>query len=46
MFRKNEGHLNPPEVSSINALPDKQRQRLEASWAGIIIAIDSQEQKF
>ena len=34
MFRSNKRHLQPALISNINDLPAKQRQRLEASWAG------------
>jgi hypothetical protein len=34
MFRKNEQHLQKPLFSGLNELPDKLRERLEASWAG------------
>jgi hypothetical protein len=34
MFRSNKRHQQPALISSINELPEKQRQRLEASWAG------------
>lgn len=35
MFRKNDAHRQPPLLSSVRLLPEKQRQRLEASWAGV-----------
>ncbi len=35
MFRKNEKHLQPALLSQINQLPERQRQRLEQSWAGV-----------
>ena len=34
MFRSNKRHLQPALISSVNELPEKQRRRLEASWAG------------
>jgi hypothetical protein len=34
MFRKNEHHLQMPLFGSIDSLPKKQQERLEASWAG------------
>ena len=34
MFRKNDQHLQMPMFSSIDSLPDKQRKRLDDSWAG------------
>jgi hypothetical protein len=34
MFRSNKRHLQPALISNVNDLPEKQRQRLEASWAG------------
>ena len=34
MFRKNDQHLQMPMFSSIDTLPDKQRKRLDDSWAG------------
>ncbi len=34
MFRKNADHQQWPLFSSLDALPEKQRARLEASWAG------------
>lgn len=34
MFRKNTQHLQPAIISAASELPDKQRKRLEASWAG------------
>jgi hypothetical protein len=33
MFRKNDQHWQMPMFSSIDSLPEKQRKRLEASWA-------------
>jgi hypothetical protein len=35
MFRKNQKHQQPPLISSVQALPDAQRQRLDSSWAGV-----------
>jgi hypothetical protein len=35
MFRKNKTHLQPSMVSNVYQLPEKQRQRLEQSWAGV-----------
>ena len=35
MYRKNEGHLQPPVISTVTQLPEKQRQRLKDSWAGV-----------
>jgi len=34
MFRRNQRHLQPPLVSTVQDLPSKHRERLEASWAG------------
>ena len=34
MFKKNTQHLQLSWISNINDLPEKQRQRLEESWAG------------
>jgi hypothetical protein len=34
MFRKNDQHGQIPMFSSIDSLPEKQRKRLEESWAG------------
>jgi hypothetical protein len=34
MFRSNKRHQQPALISSVNELPEKQRRRLEASWAG------------
>ena len=34
MFRKNTKHLQPAIISAASELPEKQRKRLEASWAG------------
>jgi hypothetical protein len=35
MFRKNKKHLQASLISSVHQLPEKQRQRLEQSWAGV-----------
>jgi len=35
MFRKNETHLQMPMFSTVNALPDAQRELLDESWAGV-----------
>jgi hypothetical protein len=34
MFRSNKRHLQPALVSNVNELPERQRRRLEESWAG------------
>jgi hypothetical protein len=34
MFRKNTQHLQPAIISAASELPEKQRKRLKASWAG------------
>jgi hypothetical protein len=34
MFRKNTKHQQPALISAISDLPEKQRKRLEQSWAG------------
>jgi hypothetical protein len=34
MYRKNDQHRQMPLFSSLDDLPEKQRQRLETSWAG------------
>lgn len=34
MFRKNQRHHQPALISNVQELPERQRQRLEASWAG------------
>src|SRR5512134_3566951 len=34
MFRKNTTHRQPALISAIYDLPEKQRERLEQSWAG------------
>lgn len=35
MFRPNETHRQPPLFSPVRLLPEKQRQRLDDSWAGV-----------
>lgn len=35
MFRKNQRHLQLPLTSHVDDLPEKLRQRLETSWAGV-----------
>ena len=35
MFRENQQHLQQPLFSTITSLPNKQRERLETSWAGV-----------
>ena len=35
MFRSNMRHLQPALISNINDFPEKRRQRLETSWAGM-----------
>ena len=35
MFKKNQGHKQLAWISNVNDLPEKQRQRLEESWAGV-----------
>ena len=34
MFRKNQKHTQPALISAIHELPEKQRERLDQSWAG------------
>jgi hypothetical protein len=34
MFKKNKAHQQPALISAISDLPEKQRERLEQSWAG------------
>jgi hypothetical protein len=34
MYKPNKKHLQPLLISNVNDLPEKHRQRLEASWAG------------
>ena len=34
MFRENKKHLQKPLLSTLNELPEAQRQLLEKSWAG------------
>jgi hypothetical protein len=35
MFKKNDTHLQPPLLGTVQALPEKQRKRLETSWAAV-----------
>jgi hypothetical protein len=35
MYKPNKKHLQPPLISNVKDLPKAQRQRLEASWAGV-----------
>ncbi|MBC8507865.1 MAG: transposase [Chloroflexi bacterium] len=35
MFRKNTKHQQPALISAASELPEKQRKRLKASWAGV-----------
>ena len=35
MFRKNDSHRQPPLLSPVRALPEKQLQRLRNSWADV-----------
>jgi len=35
MYKPNRKHLQPLLISNVNDLPEDQRQRLEASWAGV-----------
>lgn len=35
MFQANEKHLQPGLISDVQALGEKKRERLEASWAGV-----------
>jgi hypothetical protein len=35
MFKANKKHLQPEMFSTVNQLPEKLREKLEASWAGI-----------
>ncbi len=35
MYKANRKHLQPLLISNVNELPEKQRQRLEQSWAGV-----------
>lgn len=35
MFKKNQQHLQAALISNINELPEKLRQRLDSSWAGV-----------
>ena len=34
MFKKNQGHKQLAWISNVSELPEKQRKRLESSWAG------------
>ncbi len=34
MYKRNQNHLQLPLMSQLDALPDKQLERLEGSWAG------------
>jgi hypothetical protein len=34
MYKKNQKHLQPALLSSVNQLPERHRQRLDQSWAG------------
>lgn len=35
MFKKNQKHLQPALISTVRDLPDRQREILESSWAGV-----------
>jgi hypothetical protein len=35
MFRKNKKHMQPALISNVTQLPERQRLRLEQSWAGV-----------
>ena len=35
MFKKNERHLQPILITSVNELPEEMRQQLDNSWAGV-----------
>jgi hypothetical protein len=35
MFRKNRKHQQPALISNVNQLPERQKERLENSWAGV-----------
>jgi hypothetical protein len=35
MFKKNKRHIQPPLISEVSHLPERQFQRLEQSWAGV-----------
>jgi hypothetical protein len=35
MFKKNQRHLQPALISAVRDLPDRQRELLENSWAGV-----------
>lgn len=35
MYKENKKHLQPLLISNVNDLPEKHRQRLDTSWAGV-----------
>lgn len=35
MFKKNNHHIQPPLISAVSHLPERQFHRLEQSWAGV-----------
>jgi hypothetical protein len=35
MFKKNKRHIQPPLISEVSQLPEKQFRHLEQSWAGV-----------
>jgi hypothetical protein len=35
MFKKNKRHIQPPLISEVTQLPERQYSRLEQSWAGV-----------
>jgi hypothetical protein len=35
MFRKNKSHIQPPLISEVSQLPERQFSHLEQSWAGV-----------
>ena len=35
MYKENQGHKQLAWISNVNDLPEKQRKRLEKSWAGV-----------
>jgi hypothetical protein len=35
MFKKNKRHIQPPLISEVSQLPERQFSRLEQSWAGV-----------
>jgi len=35
MFKKNKRHIQPPLISEVSQLPERQFHRLEQSWAGV-----------